>query len=775
MRKESAEIVMHNFENIQRNLYRMQSVLSEYPILQDRIIEAMLNRLVRDQVFNLSEIQVLIREKAIRSQTREGLNNPFIQEGPAGWENRLSRVRANLIVEQYATQYSFDEFEEAVDTIVQNRESVKEPNFFWHNVEYAPLDSIFEQAFQLERLAASGDIDAAAALDGAKTALIRRCLSEHLEFINIAKKRLKIQDLLEVSQKIVGHGPIGGKGAGFILARHILQHSEDEEIRETATIKDSYFIGADEFQTFLATNNMLDLYDLRYLPDQVRWDRFPFIHQRFLDGTFSANIVDALEQIVREIDGRPFIVRSSSLLEDSYQASINGIYESVIVPNQGTREEGLAQLQNAVRELYSQIFNPQAIQYREKKKLHDYPERMGVLIQIIRGHRVGNYFFPDLSGFAVSRSSSRWSPAEPSSEIDSGYTRFVVGLGSHALHRHSSDYPAFISLDESGGEQFWENQIFKNASQRLISVINLKTNRTELIDIENVPNEKNPFAVYAAQNEQGDRLVSVRRTSELDHPVINFHRLVHHTNFIKIIRSMLTNLDDGFGRPTAIEFSVICDFEKSSNPTFKIQIDKCRPIVRHAKSCQGCAPAAKNGRLFLETHFNTIDRTERDIEYICVVDPKGAYNRDGLQYWLRTLNRELDGKKYVLFSNRRFGVYDNGSGLRIKFADVQNASAIIEISNVEKGIIHDFPCGTQFYSNMIEIGIAYIPVFLGTEETFVDWDFFEKRADVVDRFIELPAEYRGMIRLYSTKGSGNAGGMTFCSSRTEGKTSFYLE
>ncbi len=766
---------MHNFENIQHNFYRMQSVLAEYPILQDRIIEAMLNRLVHDQVFNLSEIQVLIREKAIRSQTREGLNNPFIQEGPAGWENRLSRVRANLIVEQYATQYSFDEFEETVDTIVQNRESTREPNFFWHNVEFAPLDSIFEQAFRLERLAAGGDIDAAAALDGAKTALIRRCLSDHLEFISVAKKQLKIQDLLEVSQKVVGHGSIGGKSAGLILSRYILQHSEDEEIREAATIKDSYFVGADEFQTFLATNNMLDLYDLRYLPDQVRWDRFTFIHQRFLDGTFSANIVDALEQIIREIDGRPFIVRSSSLLEDSYQASIIGIYESIVVPNQGTREEGLLQLQNAIRELYSQVFNPQAIQYREKKKFDDYPERMGILIQIIRGHQIGNYYFPDLSGFAVSKSVSRWSPNEPIGGIDAGYTRFVVGLGSHALHRHSSDCPAFISLNESDGEQFWENRIFRNASQRLISVINLKTNRAELIDIEDIPLEKYAFAGYAAQNEQGDRLVSVRRTSELDHPIINYHKLIHQTNFNKIIRSMLTNLDAGFGCPTAIEFSILCDFEKSSNPSFKIQIDKCRPIVSRLEICQSCTPPPKTDHLFLETHFNTINRTERGIEYICVVDPKGSYNRDGLQYWLRTLNRELNGKKYVLFSNRRFGVYDNGAGLRIKFADIQNATAVIEVSNLEKGIVHDYPCGTQFYSNMIEIGIAYVPVFLGTEGTFVDWEFFEKRKNVVDQFVELPAEYRGMIRLYPTREAENLQSMTFYSSKSDGKTCLCFE
>ena len=160
----------------QQNFFRMQATLAEYPILQDRIIEAMLNQLVRDQVFSLSEIQVLIREKALRSQTREGLSNPFIQEGPAGWENRLSRVRAHLVIDQYASQYPFEKFSELVTAIVENRPVEKDPGFFWHNVEYAPLDSIFEEAIRLERKASSGDPDILAALNGAKTTLICRCL-----------------------------------------------------------------------------------------------------------------------------------------------------------------------------------------------------------------------------------------------------------------------------------------------------------------------------------------------------------------------------------------------------------------------------------------------------------------------------------------------------------------------------------------------------------------------------------------------------------------------
>lgn len=758
----------------QQNYFRMQSTLAEYPILRDRIIEAMLNQLVRDQVFSLSEIQVLVTEKAIRSQTREGLNNPFIQEGPAGWEHRLSRIRAHLIIDQYANQYTFNKFIETVNNIVENRPVEKEPDFFWHNVEFASTESIFEQALQLERDSAAGNADTLAALSGAKTVLIRRCLSEDPDFIEVAKKHLKVQDIYEVNQKKIGQGPIGGKAAGFVLARTILQNSADEEIRSTATTRDSYFIGADEFQTFLATNNLLDIYDTCFLPDQERWDRYPFLHQRFQEGALPGNLTNPLRRIIGEIDGRPFIVRSSSLLEDSYRSTVNSIYESVVVPNQGTQEEGLVQLQDAIREMYAQVFNPQAIQYREKKKLVNTPERMGIIIQIIRGHCVGNYFFPDLSGFSVSQSSTRWSPFGKPHELESGYTRFVLGLGSHALYRHSSDFPMFVRLAEPIIPETWKGRIFNHFSQKLVAVINLKSNRAELIDIADIPTEKYPFSLFAAQNQVGGKLQSVQRSSELDRAVLTFHDLIYKTNFVKILRSMMTSLDEGFERPVAIEYSVICDFDKSSIPTFRIQIDKCRPIVKPAAlSNAPCQPTGEI-RKFIETEFNVIDKLEKQIHYVVVVEPRGNYNRDGLQYWIRTLNRELADASFVFFSRRRFGVADNGPGIRVKFADVQNAAALIELSDPKTGEVNDFPGGTQFYSNMIEIGIAYIPVFLGSRNTLIDWSFFETQPNVVRQFIDLPNEYRGMIRVLPAKGYQGYGSLTLRSSLQDGKTTLYL-
>ena len=75
---------------------------------------------------------------------------------------------------------------------------------------------------------------------------------------------------------------------------------------------------------------------------------------------------------------------------------------------------------------------------------------------------------------------------------------------------------------------------------------------------------------------------------------------------------------------------------------------------------------------------------------------------------------------------------------------------------------------------MIEIGIAYIPIFLESKNTVIDWAFFETQPNVVRQFIDLPNEYRGMIRVLPVKGYQGYSSLTLRSSLQDGRTTLYL-
>ena len=135
---------------------------------------------------------------------------------------------------------------------------------------------------------------------------------------------------------------------------------------------------------------------------------------------------------------QPLIVRSSSLLEDNFGTSFAGKYESHFCPNQGTPEENLRDLTQAIARIYASILNPDALLYRRAKGLQDYDERMAILIQVVQGERFGRYYLPHAAGVAFSRNLYRWSPQI---RREDGFVRLVWGLGTRAVDRVGNDYP----------------------------------------------------------------------------------------------------------------------------------------------------------------------------------------------------------------------------------------------------------------------------------------------------------------------------------------------
>ncbi len=78
-----------------------------------------------------------------------------------------------------------------------------------------------------------------------KVVLIRNMISDQLRYINIARKWFTMADLAEIRRHKIGHGRIGGKAAGMLLAYKILEQSPNEELRQNLRTPESYFLGSD--------------------------------------------------------------------------------------------------------------------------------------------------------------------------------------------------------------------------------------------------------------------------------------------------------------------------------------------------------------------------------------------------------------------------------------------------------------------------------------------------------------------------------------------------
>ena len=127
------------------NVLNIYLTLSQYPILGHRIRSRMRNELFERGIITQEDFEAEARRKAIESQGREGLQNPYGEESSDIWEMRLARIRNSLTDFYFAYNLPYSDFERIVREILTERGRV-DLDFVWFNPELAPQDMLFEQA-----------------------------------------------------------------------------------------------------------------------------------------------------------------------------------------------------------------------------------------------------------------------------------------------------------------------------------------------------------------------------------------------------------------------------------------------------------------------------------------------------------------------------------------------------------------------------------------------------------------------------------------------------
>ncbi|HLD43877.1 MAG TPA: PEP/pyruvate-binding domain-containing protein, partial [bacterium] len=268
-------------------------------------------------------------------------------------------------------------------------------------------------------------------MNAINVSLIRRFFSRRLDFINIAKTHITIDDFYDLTKRLIftpaSDGKVGGKGAGLFIAMNIIKE-EQKNFPELAGIKapKTWYIASDGVIDFINHNHLQELREYKYKElSQIRAD-YENIVQLFKNSSFSAEMIKGLSLALDDFGTNPLVIRSSSLLEDSFDAAFSGKYKSLFIANQGTKDERLEALIDAIAEVYASMFHHDPIEYRAERGLLDYQEEMGILIQEVVGTKVGHYLLPSFGGVAFSRNEFRWSPRI---KREDNLVRIVPGLG----------------------------------------------------------------------------------------------------------------------------------------------------------------------------------------------------------------------------------------------------------------------------------------------------------------------------------------------------------
>jgi len=736
---------------------RIYTALVQYPILSRQIRARMRQALFDSGVISKAAFEAEAREQAILSQAREALDDPFGQEDADVWEARLGFISDHLTDIHFAYNLSYEQFEIILRQVLAERGAEPQSMLTSFNPELADQSTLFEHAAVIEKLSPEERKKLDARLLETKVVMIRKMISDQLAYVTIAKEWLTIADMRDIRARKIGDGKIGGKAAGMLLAKRILEEKASPEIVEHLSIPESYYIGADITYQFIAYNGLMHWIDQKYKPDDQSRAEYPQIVEDFLGGKFPADTLEELRYLLEQVGNQPLIVRSSSLLEDNFGTSFAGKYDSFFCPNQSTPEENLRNLTQAIQRIYASSLNPDALLYRRSKGLQDYDERMAILLQVVKGERFGRYYLPHGAGVAFSRNQFRWSPQI---RREDGFVRLVWGLGTRAVDRVGNDYPRLVALSHPMLHPQASPKEIRRYSQHYVDLIDLEDNDVKTLETSAVLSSRYPILRYIAQEDQDGYLASLRTAlleSDTSALVLTYDELLRRTPFAKRMRDMLNILEEHYGSPVDTEFTLHIPDPYALQPEIEICLLQCRP-QSHLKESKVHMPSSLNpadvvfstGRVVPEGHV-------QGIGHVLFVTPEGYFSlkspaeRTELVRAINALNSLLKGRPFICVGPGRWGTSTPDLGVPIGYGDIYHTRALVELSGQGIGPAPEPSLGTHFFQDLVESNIYPLAVFLDDDDATFNQEFFYQTPNRLGDFLPGKANLEGCLRMIDVK------------------------
>ncbi len=533
--------------------------------------------------------------------------------------------------------------------------------------------------------------------------------------LELACRYFSLRDLLEIQRRLIGTGFIGGKAVGMLLARAMLREEDPEIWERYLEEHDSFFIGSDVYYAYIVQNGCWNPL-MRQKTAEGYFDAAPELENRLQNGKFPEDLVRQFQLLLEYYGQYPIIVRSSSLLEDSFGNAFAGKYESYFLVNQGSLEERWQALAGAIQKIYASTMSRDALTYRRERGLDLSEEQMALLIQRVSGAYRDHYYFPEVAGVAVSYNTFVWDK-----ELDptAGMLRMVLGLGTLAVERVADDYPRLVALDNPAKLPHSGIQDTRRYSQRQVDLLDLRENSPRTISFPDVLKQRLaiPWEKYVVTDWETTRRRELRTGKHEEVRLLTFEKLLAETPFPKIMQAILKKLETAYQHPVEVEFTL----NHAPDGSMRVNLLQCRPL-----QTKGHDPAIRipdninplNIFIAQESRFSggTVSLVLRRVVY---VDPQAYVALSSPQSrevtrLVSALNRRLDENKEprtLLLGPGRWGTRTPSLGIPVTFSDISRVTALAEVAFRTGGLVPELSYGSHFFQDLVENDIFYLAIF----------------------------------------------------------------
>ncbi|MGO9020659.1 MAG: PEP/pyruvate-binding domain-containing protein [Syntrophobacteraceae bacterium] len=732
--------------------YRLYDKMIRFPHLLDEIRKLFLSVLCKRGIVCTESI----RQDAVRQL--EALGEPAT-------ERTIGEVTGILTDIYFARHFTLEDIENYIN-LARKRDSFQSLNKLM-NTEGVTSSQIREAVRELCAIPKGSLYISPGESMGVRVALVSRFISDQLPFLGVAKNHITIRDMDELMGQIIWNprrgGRIGGKAAGMFLAYKIilpLLRQRDPEFEKYVRIPESHYFNSGFLTDFLDSNNLFSLHSQKYKNRETIEEEYGQLSETIQKATFPSDVTEQFRAFLEKVGEHPLIIRSSSLLEDNVGFTFSGKYDSVFIANQGKIEIRLNEFTHALKQVLTSVFSPQAILYRLDHNLLDFDERMSVLVQKVVGRQFNDYFFPTAAGVAFSQNVYAWTPRIVRAD---GLVRMVFGLGTRAVERIGPDYPRMVPLSHPLLRPEVSAEEIKKYSQKLVDVLDLKSRSVLTIPATDLFRAINhPDLYYAVSvDDDGHLAAPLFKKEEIDtaRASITFDNLLSKTPLAGLMKKILHQLEEAYGRPVEVEFAW---------DDGRLYLLQCRALSLSRLVEKVAVPKDIDPQKVLFTCSSVLfSSAVKNIEYIVYIDP-ATYaglstfdERLAVGRMVRRINRLLENKVYALFGPGRWGTNDVKMGVKVGYEDINRTRVLGEIAMREVGAVPEPSFGTHFFNDLIEANIVPLAIDPDSPGTVFREAFFHQcpdalisldpglKSDGIARVIDVPSCTHGQyLQIY---------------------------
>ena len=565
---------------------------------------------------------------------------------------------------------------------------------------------------------------------------------------DMVKKHFTPEDYFAVRDHMIGTGMIGGKACGMLLARAMIRNLEPD-IGDVLEPHDSFYVGSDVYYTYIVDNNLWD-YRVRQRTDKEYFTLAEEFADKLMSGVFSDSMREQFVRIIEYYGQDPYIVRSSSILEDGFGNAFAGKYESVFCINRGELKDRLDEFEKAVKTVYASTMSLSALDYRKRRGLDKRDEQMALLIQRVSGSYYGSYYMPCAAGVGYSYSPYR---IMKDSDPAAGMLRLVMGLGTSAVDRTEGSYPRIVNLDMPEKTSYSSSADKHKFSQGKAEVINMADRTLQRLPFEKIAPNLPRYLDRILLEHDWDAEYNLRESGRpREVKFISCKGLVANKTLMEQMRRMLRCIQNEYSYPVDTEFTI----NISENDEYSIDLLQCRPLqIQKGQTGTIIPENIPEEIIFLESKGASMGMSKTSaLDLIVYVDPVRYYHmpykeKNSVARLIGAINwhyRDLK-KHMMLIVPGRVGTTSPELGVPTAFSDISAFEIICETEERNAGYNPELSYGSHIFQDLVEAEILYTAVFNDQKTIHFAPEKLSDCPDIITRF-EHGNELSDIVHVY---------------------------